>query len=331
MTVIRWQNFLPCQPLAEKTHNNLGVYFFRFYAENTKHSGNLSNGHLIMAAINSSCLLTRKTEQSFDFGQISAGDIIVTAPCEELTWQVTGNATFIGAFLSMRYIHQIARSLNLASHKEIIIQKPFQHKDRLITSLFEAINEHLSSPGYEDHIYTEAMSRALCIHLLHASQTAVAAQLTAGKRIFSCEQIEKIQTYIDERIEQRILSCELAKCVYVSDYHFYRIFKRTTGLTPQRFIKKRRLEVAREMVENSVATLAAIAYKAGFVDQSHMAREFRKAFGATPSQLRVLQDHERNFSLPLIVEKSSPVLMISSLLQDISLGLLDYFPIQLMV
>lgn len=267
MTVIRWQNFLPCQPLAEKTYNNLGVYFFRLHAENTTHNGNLNNGHLIMAAISSGCLLTRKTEQSFDFGQISAGDIIVTPPCEELTWQVTGSATFIGAFLSLSYIQQIARSLNLESSKEIIIKKPFRHKDRLITGLFEAIDEHLSSPGYEDHIYTEAMSRALGIHLLHTSQAAVAAQPPAGKRIFSCEQIEKIQTYIDEKMEQRILSCELARCVYVSDYHFYRIFKRTTGITPQQFIKKRRLEVAREMVENSVAPLSAIAYKAGFVDQ----------------------------------------------------------------
>lgn len=326
--VFPWQNVLPCQPLADKAFSSLGTYFFRFHAQDIKHDGKLENGYLVIISAGAPCLVTRKTENGTDLGQLAAGDIFITSPCKQLTWQISGQGDFIGAFLSMRYIRDVASSLNIPD-KSILIKEKFQYKDRLVACLFEAIGEHLSASGYPDHIYTEAMSRALCTHLLHNSREADAEHIHFGKRVFSCEQIEKIQHYIDERIEQRIFSAELAKCVYVSDYHFYRIFRRTTGMTPQQFIKKRRLHIARQQIEYSSLQLSEIAYKSGFVDQSHMAREIRSAFGRTPSQLRILQEHERNFSLPLET-KSSPVLAISILIQEVSQKLFDYFPAQLM-
>jgi len=50
----------------------------------------------------------------------------------------------------------------------------------------------------------------------------------------------------------------------------------------------RRLERAREMMCDARAPLAEIAVAAGFADQAHFTRQFRKAFGFTPGLWRTL-------------------------------------------
>ncbi|UUX51234.1 AraC family transcriptional regulator [Nisaea acidiphila] len=66
-----------------------------------------------------------------------------------------------------------------------------------------------------------------------------------------------------------------------------RHFRRYFGVSPHRFLTLRRLDRARHMIRNG-AELADVAAAAGFADQSHMTRLFKKAFGVTPGQWRTL-------------------------------------------
>lgn len=297
MKALHWQDFLPIQPFIEREFTSLGLHFSRICMENTEHSGTLENGYLVCISTGPPCLLTRQTENGLEFGQLSPGDIIITPPCQKLTWQITGKGEFTCVYASLGYIQQVAASLGAAITEPIVIRGMFQHKDGLVKELFVAIEEQLGTTEWQDHIYTEAMGRALCIHLLHTNLEKSAKESNRYQRKFSYEQMEKIRVCIAERLEGRILSSDLAKCVHVSDYHFYRIFKRTTGMTPQQFIKKYRVEIAKQLVECTALPLSEIAYRTGFTDQSHLAREFRLSYGKSPRQLRAQTEHDRNLSL----------------------------------
>lgn len=71
----------------------------------------------------------------------------------------------------------------------------------------------------------------------------------------------------------------------VSREAYSRAFRRRHGLSPQPFRALLRLNAARRLLRAGVAP-AAVAAETGFADQSHLGRDFRRAFGVTPARYR---------------------------------------------
>jgi AraC-like DNA-binding protein/quercetin dioxygenase-like cupin family protein len=74
---------------------------------------------------------------------------------------------------------------------------------------------------------------------------------------------------------------ELAREAGASRFQTLRGFARLTGLTPHGYVVQRRLEIARALIRGG-AGLADAASAAGFADQSHFHRCFRRRYGFTP-------------------------------------------------
>lgn len=78
---------------------------------------------------------------------------------------------------------------------------------------------------------------------------------------------------------------ELADVACLSPYHFIRVFARHTGLTPHAWLMQLRARKAHEMLRQG-APIAQAAAGAGFADQSHLNRTFKRLLGYTPGQFR---------------------------------------------
>lgn len=68
--------------------------------------------------------------------------------------------------------------------------------------------------------------------------------------------------------------------------HLARAFRRTTGETVGAYVRRRRLEQADQALAAAGASIAQVALKAGFCDQAHFTRAYRRQFGRTPGQRR---------------------------------------------
>ncbi|OEC34475.1 AraC-type DNA-binding protein [Pseudomonas cuatrocienegasensis] len=77
----------------------------------------------------------------------------------------------------------------------------------------------------------------------------------------------------------------LAATVNLSPFHFARVFRRATGLPPHAWLQQRRLEQARALLRQGCAPLG-VALQLGFSDQSHLNRQFKRAYGVTPGEYR---------------------------------------------
>ncbi len=77
----------------------------------------------------------------------------------------------------------------------------------------------------------------------------------------------------------------LATELGISRYQLIRAFKQAFGLTPEDFRRQQRIERARRLLAGQTK-LAEVAARAGFSDQSHMNREFRRLAGLTPAAYR---------------------------------------------
>jgi AraC family transcriptional regulator len=71
-----------------------------------------------------------------------------------------------------------------------------------------------------------------------------------------------------------------------SKAHFVRLFRRTTGTSPHRYVLLRRLHRASRLIATSTLSLAEVATETGFASQSHLTTAFVRRYGCTPGVAR---------------------------------------------
>ncbi len=89
--------------------------------------------------------------------------------------------------------------------------------------------------------------------------------------------------YIEEHPNEPIALDMLAGLANVSRFHFARMFKLSTGVSPMMYVEQNRIRKAQALIKQEQLPLAAIAAEVGFADQSHFTRRFRLHVGCTPS------------------------------------------------
>jgi AraC-like DNA-binding protein len=98
--------------------------------------------------------------------------------------------------------------------------------------------------------------------------------------------VSDVLRYIERRSAEPLELEELAAIARMSKYHFLRTFRRVVGLTPYQHLLAARMHRAALALLTSQASIAAVAFEAGFGDLSTFNARFRQRFGATPRAFR---------------------------------------------
>ncbi|MDH6233630.1 AraC-like DNA-binding protein [Mesorhizobium soli] len=93
--------------------------------------------------------------------------------------------------------------------------------------------------------------------------------------------------YLEANAERLVRSDELESVTGLDRYALSRHFRAVFSTSPHRFLVMRRLQRARRMIETG-EPLAETAVATGFTDQSHLNRQFKKAYGVTPGRWAAL-------------------------------------------
>ncbi len=97
--------------------------------------------------------------------------------------------------------------------------------------------------------------------------------------------IAQTLSYIQENLRQPLTVEDLAERVYLSKYHFMRLFKAQTGSTVHAYVRQRRLLYAAQLIRTGVSVNKA-AIDSGFEEYSTFFRAFRECFGISPGHLK---------------------------------------------
>ncbi len=98
--------------------------------------------------------------------------------------------------------------------------------------------------------------------------------------------LRRVIEHIDANCHRGPRLSELSALAHMSTFHFARLFKRSTGQSPHRFVVGRRIDHAKAMLAAGRLTIAAISREVGFRTPSHFTTVFRRAAGTTPSAYR---------------------------------------------
>ena len=99
--------------------------------------------------------------------------------------------------------------------------------------------------------------------------------------------VENLIALMERDLHQKLSLSMLAQSLNLSLSYLHHLFKAETGTTPARFLRSLRMERAKQLLETTSLTIEEIMISVGIRDKSHFAREFKKAYGLTPTRHRM--------------------------------------------
>jgi AraC-like DNA-binding protein len=99
--------------------------------------------------------------------------------------------------------------------------------------------------------------------------------------------VELARDYLAAHAREQTSASILEEITGADRFTLARHFRLAFGTSPDRYRTMRRLELARTAIENGLPLVRAAAH-AGFADQSHMTRQFKRTYGLTPARWTAL-------------------------------------------
>ena len=98
--------------------------------------------------------------------------------------------------------------------------------------------------------------------------------------------LRRVLEHIDANLDRSPRLSELSALAHMSRFHFARLFKRSTGVSPHRFVVGRRIDHAKALLAARGTPIATIGRTVGFRTPSHFTNVFRRSTGMTPTVYR---------------------------------------------
>ncbi|HEX7026586.1 MAG TPA: AraC family transcriptional regulator [Gammaproteobacteria bacterium] len=157
--------------------------------------------------------------------------------------------------------------------------------DPLLQQLILALKNEVERGNPSGALYGETAAEMMAIHLL-TKHCVVRPEMASCKQGLSSGQLRKVFEYVDIHLDREISLNELAGLAGMSGYHFLRMFKRSTGLTPLQYMIRRRMETAKELLTRTKLSITEVALEAGYENTSHFINLFKRYTGVTPAVFR---------------------------------------------
>jgi len=157
------------------------------------------------------------------------------------------------------------------------VPQPLLHDPRLARSV-RALHQSLSTPAPTLERDARFQETVVALATRHADGGHRLPRLAT-----SPPALRRVRDYLHANFALDVSAEDVAAVAGMSRFHASRQFRRSHGMAPHAYLLKLRLAEARRLIAAG-EPMAAAAAAAGFVDQSHLIRRFKGAFGITPGQ-----------------------------------------------
>ena len=220
--------------------------------------------------------------------QVRRGDIFVTGSKTpyELRWRSP-----LGAEIDVMHIH-LGVDQCLAAFEMVYPDKAntvevtdFFGRDETLAHLSFACAEMLSARTADNAKRVAGLAHLLAIYVAE-KYTNVASQRPVYRGGLPIVRLRKIEDYVHAHVSESISIDSLAELAELSAFHFSRVFKQATGITPLQFVTRERMLQAQQLIRETSRSLIEIALEVGYTSPSHFAQVFRRTVGMAPTEFR---------------------------------------------
>ena len=153
--------------------------------------------------------------------------------------------------------------------------------DPHIVAIMGAMLAEATAGCLSGSLYGESLSLSLAAHIAARYSIRIGKPETPLNGL-SRSQLQTVIDYVHAHLGDDLSLIELAAAINLSPRHFSRLFRKTFGITPYRYLMSERINRAKTLLATKRLSILEIVEALGFADQSHLTNVFRKATGVTP-------------------------------------------------
>lgn len=154
----------------------------------------------------------------------------------------------------------------------------------LLRQLGFSLATALAAPEPVDALYADTVAQMLAVQLVYGHSTQP-RPVPAPRGGLPTGRLDLVRDYVQASMHQVITLESLAAVACLSPYHFCRLFKRTTGLSPAQYVAEQRMARARHLLQTGKQSVAQVARAVGYRHAGHFARLFQRHTGLLPVEL----------------------------------------------
>ena len=218
--------------------------------------------------------------------EVDPGDLFLTTSPEpyEVRWSNSGPeaALVFQLYVGLPLLAEAAQ--DLFGHENVSLREFSGQRDETMLALLEQLRQELER-SQASPLFVQSLGRALAVHLVRSYGQVDPAK---GQRKIglSAFQLSQLDYFLEAHLDQNLHLAEVAQQVGLSEFHFSRLFKKTTGLSPSRYLLRLRIDRARRLLLESQKSVLDVGLDVGYSSASHFTEVFRRETGATPSEYR---------------------------------------------
>ena len=220
---------------------------------------------------------------------VRAGDFFLTnspRPCE-LRWTAEGSEAFqvMHVYLGLDVMNRAARDIYGASSVELALKEMSGASDPTLSMFLGQIREELMNRRQPSALMVQGLAQGLAVHLVRAYADADARR-SAPRGGLPAFKLHRVIALLEERLDEEFRLEPLARAAGLSEFHFCRAFKKSTGFSPSRYFIRMRIDRARRLLRESGKPVIEVGLDVGYSSPSHFAQVFKREVGVAPSEYR---------------------------------------------
>ncbi|WP_164919607.1 helix-turn-helix domain-containing protein [Hansschlegelia zhihuaiae] len=268
--------------------DNLGVGAFLF--ENARAGQSIKPGNVDFHVFGYRCsgARTHRVDKSCRRPGRSGGPGMSSfvAADEACTWDCEGAHEMVAVFLGREFLSHLVSEAFGVDGDLVQFEDAAFHFDEDATRLGKMIEGQLRSSAPVSTLELDAWGQLVGLHVVRRYSGLGQRAVMAGHGRLSAVKLQMAVDFITGNMGLPLRVADVAQYVSMSQFAFARAFKTSTGLSPHQFLTQARVERAQDLLGTGEQSISHIANSVGFVDQSHLTTQFRRAFGVTPARYR---------------------------------------------
>lgn len=138
------------------------------------------------------------------------------------------------------------------------------------------------------HAAASAAMQELLLHIATLAQRTPQQAADAARPERRAEAaLRDLLTILNDELAQPVSVSDLAQRVGLSQNYLSRLFRQRLGMTVQRYVLTRRIEMARHLLSITNLPVGRIASRVGLPDPQHFNKQFRRLIGQSPTAVRL--------------------------------------------
>ena len=219
----------------------------------------------------------------------SAGNVAVISAATALrSWYDEVEQDDIYLHLEPDFIKKVAAESTDLNPDKVEIITSLESRSPVIESMARLAFDELqrSDDATATNLYADSLANLLAVELLRQYSSN---GLPPEKRYvngLTNKKLGLVLDLIESDLSEDLSLKILANAAGLSEYHFLRMFKQSTGYTPHQYVICQRIERAKELLQKTDMSITEIAYLLGFSSSAHFTHHFHRKTGITPSEMR---------------------------------------------